>query len=103
MRFTTRGLAANLGIATSTPTTDLCQYINSDLVFSDLKFRPLCNKIVTVMVVIPSGPATFPANIAFSDHLVTIPSVKVNALNLATFIGFSAEKRERRIDFDPFY
>ena len=90
--FTTRGLAANLGIETSTPATDLRQYINSDLVFSDLKFRPLCSEIATVKVVIPSGPAPFPANIAFSDHLVAIPSV--NALNLATFIGFS--------DLDPY-
>ena len=92
MCFTTRGLAANLGIATSTPVTDLCQYINSDIVFSDLKFRPLYSEIATVKVVIPSGPAPFPANIAFSDHLVAIPSV--NALNLATFIGFS--------DLDPY-
>ena len=42
--FTTRGSAANLGIATSTPATDLCQYINSNLVFSDLKFWPLCSE-----------------------------------------------------------
>ena len=73
--FTTRGLAANLGIATPTPATDLCQYINSDLVFSDLKFWPLCSEIATVKVVIPSGPAPFPANISCSHHLVAIPSV----------------------------
>ena len=88
------GLAANLGIATSTFATDLCQYqyINSDLVFCDLKFRLLCNEIATVKVVIPSGPATFPAIIAFSDHLVAIPSV--NILDLSTFIRFS--------DLDPY-
>ena len=69
-----------------------CTLINSNHVFGDLKFRPLCSEIATVKVVIPSGPAPFPANIAFSDHLVAIPSVK--ALNLATFIGFS--------DLDPY-
>ena len=56
------GLAANLGIATSTFATDLCQYqyINSDLVFSDLKFWPLCSEIATVKVVIPSIPYQYP-------------------------------------------
>ena len=80
-------IAANLYLATARALTDLCQYINSDLVFSDLKFRPLCSEIATVKVVIPSGPAPFPANIAFSDHLVAIPSEK--PLNLATSIRFS--------------
>ena len=92
MGYATMGLAANLDLATARGLTDFRQYINSDLVFSDLKFRPLCSEIETVKVVIPSGPAPFPVNIAFSDHLVTIPSV--NALNLATFIGFS--------DLDPY-
>ena len=90
--FTTRGLAANLDIATGRAVTKLCQYLNSDLVFSDLNFLPLCNEVATVKVVIPSGPASYPANIAFSDHLVAKPSE--NSLNLATFIGFS--------DFDPY-
>ena len=58
--------------------------VDNDLVFSNLKFQPLCSEIATVKVVIPSGPAPFPANIAFSDHLVAIPSV--NTLNLAAFI-----------------
>ena len=35
--FATMGLAANLALATSIPLTDLRQYINSDLVFNDLK------------------------------------------------------------------
>ena len=48
-------LIANLDLATARALTDLRQYINSDLVFSDLKFRPLYNKIATVKVVIPSG------------------------------------------------
>ena len=48
-------IAANLDLATARALTDLCQYINSDLVFSDLKFRPLCSEIATVEVVIPSG------------------------------------------------
>ena len=30
--------------------------------FSDFKFQPLCSEIATVKVVIPSGPAPFPAN-----------------------------------------
>ena len=36
--FATMGYAANLALATLTTLTDLLQYINSDLVFSDLKF-----------------------------------------------------------------
>ena len=47
--------AANLDLATARALTDLRQYINSDLVFSDLKFRPLYSEIATVEVVIPSG------------------------------------------------
>ena len=47
--------AANLDLATARALTDLRQYINSDLVFSDLKFRPLYSEIATVKVVIPSG------------------------------------------------
>ena len=49
------GYAANLALATANPLTDLHQYINTDLVFSDLKFRPLCSEIATVKVVIPNG------------------------------------------------
>ena len=41
--------------ATARELTDLPQYINRDLVFSDLKFRPLYSEIATVEVVIPSG------------------------------------------------
>jgi len=40
----TLGLAANLALATSIPMTDLRQYINSDLVFSDLKLQLLYGK-----------------------------------------------------------
>ena len=53
--FTTRGLAVDLALATGRAVTDLRQYINSDLVFSDLKFGPLCSEIATVKVVIPNG------------------------------------------------
>ena len=42
--FATMGLAANLALATSIPMTDLRQYINSDLVFSDLKLQLLYSK-----------------------------------------------------------
>ena len=48
-------IAANLDSATARDLTDVHQYINSDLVFSDLKFRPLYSEIATVEVVIPSG------------------------------------------------
>ena len=40
-------IAANLDLATARDLTDLRQYINSDLVFSDLKFRPLYSEIAT--------------------------------------------------------
>ena len=53
--FTTRGSAVDLALATGRAVTDLRQYINSDLVFSDLKFGPLCSEIATVKVVIPNG------------------------------------------------
>ena len=46
-------LIANLDLATARALTDLRQYINSDLVFSDLKFRVVYSEIVTVEVVIP--------------------------------------------------
>ena len=54
MGFTTRGLAANLDLATGRAVTELCQYLNSDLVFSDLKFLLLCSEIATIKVVIPN-------------------------------------------------
>ena len=92
MDIPTLDKAAALSIAAGTLVTGLRQYINSDLVFSDLKFLLLCSEIATVKVVIPSGPASYPANIAFSDHLVAKPSE--NPLNLATSIGFS--------DLDPY-
>ena len=76
------GLAANLDLATSRAVTELRQCLNSNLVFSDLKFLPLFSDIAAVKVVIPSGPAPYSANIAFSDHLVAIPSE--NPLTLAT-------------------
>ena len=37
-------IAANLDLATDKAWTDLQQYINSDLVFSDLKFGPFIVK-----------------------------------------------------------
>ena len=42
--FATLGFAANLALATSIPLTDLRQYLNSDLVFNDLKLRLLYSK-----------------------------------------------------------
>ena len=43
----TLDIAAALAIATSTPVTNLRQYINSDLGYSDLKFELLRSKIAT--------------------------------------------------------
>ena len=42
--FATLGKAAALALATATPLTDLRQYINSDLGFSDLEICFLCSK-----------------------------------------------------------
>ena len=53
--FTTRGLEANLDLATGRAVTELCQYLNSEPVFSNHKFLPLSSEIATVKVVIPSG------------------------------------------------
>ena len=44
----TLDIAAALPIATSKPVTNLRQYINSDLGYSDLKIQPLCSKIAAV-------------------------------------------------------
>ena len=86
------GLAANLDLATSRALTDFRQYINSDLVFSDLKFQPLCSEIAAVEVVIPSGlEQKLPLATTWSLFLA-IPSEKT--LTLATSIGFS--------DLEPF-
>ena len=53
--FAIMDIAANLDLATAKALTDLHEYINSDLVFSDLKFRALYSEMATVEVVIPSG------------------------------------------------
>ena len=42
--FETLDKGAALGLATATPLTDLRQYINSNLGFSNLKIRLLCSK-----------------------------------------------------------
>ena len=46
---------ADLDFATARALADLGQYMNSDFVFSDLKFWPLHSEIATVKVVIPNG------------------------------------------------
>ena len=46
-------IAANLDLATARGLTDIPQYINSDLVFIDLKFWPLFSDIATIKVVKP--------------------------------------------------
>ena len=55
MGFATMDVTADMDLATARALTDLHQYINSDLVFSDLKFRVLYSEIAAVEVVIPSG------------------------------------------------
>ena len=45
----TLDIAAALPIATSTPVTNLRQYINSNLGYNDLKFSVFCSKIATVI------------------------------------------------------
>ena len=52
---TTIVMVANQDLATARALADLCLYMNSDLVFSDLKFRAVNSEIATVEVVIPSG------------------------------------------------
>ena len=49
MDITTLDIAAALPIATSTPVTNLGQFINSDLGYNNLDFSVFCSKIVTVI------------------------------------------------------
>ena len=49
MDIATLDIAAALPIATSTPVTNLRQYINSDLGYNDLEFSVFYTKIVTVI------------------------------------------------------
>ena len=48
MSIATLDVAAALPISTSTPVTNLCQYMNSDLGYNDFKFQLLSSKIATV-------------------------------------------------------
>ena len=50
----TLDIAAALPIATSTPMTDLRQYINYNLVYNDRRIRPLCSKYRPLSVAISS-------------------------------------------------
>jgi len=64
--------AAALPIATSTPVTNLRQYINSDLGYNDLKFQLLCSKIATVNsfeVVISNGLSFYRLHITFLNQM----------------------------------
>ena len=54
MGFATMDVTADMDLATARALTDLRQCMNSDLVFSDLKFWPLHSEIATVEVVIPN-------------------------------------------------
>ena len=45
----TLDIAAALPIATSSPVTNLRQYINSDLAYNDLKISVFCTKIAIVI------------------------------------------------------
>ena len=66
----TLDLAAALPIATSTPVTNVRQYINSNLGYNDLKIQPLCSKIATVNpfeVAIFNGLCLIVLNFTFSS------------------------------------
>ena len=70
--ITTLNKAAALPIATSTPVTNLRQYINSDLGYNDLKFQLLCSKIATVNsfeVVISNGLSFYRLHITFLNQM----------------------------------
>ena len=70
--ITTLDKAAALPIATSTPATNLRQYINSDLGYNDLKFQLLCSKIATVNsfeVVISNGLSFYRLHITFLNQM----------------------------------
>ena len=80
----TLDIAAALPIATSTPVTNLRQYINSDLGYNDLKIQPLCSKIATVNpfeVAIFNGLCLFVLNLLFSSKF---PLKIATALPIAT-------------------
>ena len=81
------GIAANLGIATATSLTDLCQYIIATYGYNDLQFRRLCSELATVETFRSRYTQRSIVYIAYSDHLVVKPSE--NPLNLATTFGFS--------------
>ena len=69
----TLDIAAALPIATSTPVTNLRQYINSDLGYNDLKIQPLCSKIATVNpfeVAIFNGLCLFDLNFTIFKQIV---------------------------------
>ena len=70
--ITTLDKAAALPIATSTPVTNLRQYINSDLGYNDLKFQLLCSKIATVNsfeVVISNGLSFNRLHVTFFNQM----------------------------------
>ena len=48
-------MVSNLDLATARALTDLCLYMNSNLVLSKLKFWAFYSEIAIVEVVIPSG------------------------------------------------
>ena len=82
----TLDIAAALPIATSTPLTNLRQYINSDLGYNDLKIQPLCSKIATVNpfeVAIFNGLCLFVLDLLFSSKF----SLKIATSTLLTEVS----------------
>ena len=71
-----------MGLATSIPLTNLRQYINSNLVFNDLKLRLLNPNSDLGRYIQPTI-----AHLGFSDHLVAIHGE--NPLDLATPLGLA--------------
>ena len=68
----TLDISAALVIATSTPATNLRQYINSNLGYNDLKFQLICSEIATVNsfeVVISNGSSFYRLHITLLNQI----------------------------------
>ena len=78
-----------MDLATAKALTDLYQYINSDLVFSDLKFRPLFSEIATIKVVKP-----------WSQYHAEIDLIYQPPLGLSTSSPVTEAVAKPKVDFN---
>ena len=85
----TLDIAAALPIATSSPVTNLRQYINSDLGYNDLKIPVFCTKIATVI----------------SFEVAISNALSFYVLNVTVFYQMSFENSDRAAysDLNPCY